>query len=84
MPCSSTLKAMPTGGSNFLGIAHSNQITCPQATADEASWYQTVFSCNAIAPNPNNYINQFGVPVLLPPVPGDFTGRSVNPDLWCN
>jgi hypothetical protein len=43
-----------------------------------------VFSCDGVEPVPGFSINQFGQPVLLPPVPGDSTGQSVNVDQWCS
>lgn len=81
LPCAAGLQARVVSSFPNFANPSSNQLTCPQATSDEASWYQTVFTC--VPPDSYAGANAFGQTVLPPPVPGDQSGASVVPDSFC-
>ena len=56
----------------------SAQVTCPATTADEASWFQTIFACQPRTPTAGLVNNQFGEFMVPPPVASDLTGRSIS------
>lgn len=77
LPCAANTVAVATSSFPGKTNAVSNEVTCPQATADEAAWYQTVFSCQMPQIESSLGYNQFGQAVVPPPVAGDITGQSV-------
>jgi hypothetical protein len=50
IPCAANMRATPTS-SKVATQSISNQVTCPNTTADEASWFQTIFACQPVEPD---------------------------------
>ncbi len=83
MPCAASLTPVATSSFPLSVNAKSNQIGCPNTSADEASWFQTIFGCVAKTPSAGQSMNQFGESILPAPYPGDLTGSSVPVAAMC-